>query len=155
MPEAHRREPVPEAHNHEAVPEAHSYDYAILRVVPRVHREEFLNAGVILSCEGEEFLEARIDLDRECLLRMDPGADLPLILKHLDSIQQICAGGPGSGPIGALARRARFHWLTALRSSMIQTSTVHMGFTSGAGATLDHLMAQLVSRGPDRPSPNS
>ncbi|QDV06402.1 hypothetical protein Poly30_19110 [Planctomycetes bacterium Poly30] len=131
------------------MPEAHSYDYAVVRVVPRVHREEFLNAGVILSCEGEDFLEARIDLDRDCLLRMDPGADLPRIEKHLESIVQICAGGPGSGPIGALSRRARYHWLTALRSSMIQTSLSHMGFTEDASATLHRLTRQLVSRDAD------
>lgn len=132
------------------MPEKHSYDYAVVRVVPRVHREEFLNAGVIVSCEGEDFLAARIELDTECLLRMAPDVDLAVVEKHLSSIEQICAGGPGSGPIGCLARRARFHWLTALRSSMIQTSTAHMGFTDDAEATLSKLVRQLVSREPDR-----
>ena len=128
------------------MPGALSYDYAIIRVVPRVEREEFLNVGVLLSAESTDFLEAKVQLDESCLLAMAPGTDVDLVRKHLASIPLICRGGPGSGPIGALKQRPRFHWLTAVRSSMIQTSPVHGGRTSDPAEALQRLFDQHVAR---------
>ncbi|UWX03918.1 DUF3037 domain-containing protein [Pseudoxanthomonas sp. NC8] len=122
-----------------------TYDYAVIRVVPRVEREEFVNVGVILSCERAKFLEARIEVDGARLRALDPDIDLVLVRRHLDAIAAICRGGEAAAPIGLLAPRARFHWLTARRSAIIQTSPVHMGRCGGdLGATLEHLMARMV-----------
>lgn len=123
------------------------YDYAVLRVVPRVEREEFLNVGVILSCEAREVLLAQVELDVRCLLALAPMVDVALVERHLAAIPAICKGGPGTGPIGALPRRARFHWLTATRSALVQTSQVHMGLTDDPAATLERLVARVVRRG--------
>ena len=49
-----------------------------------------------------------------------------------------------AAPIGLLPTRARFHWLTAKRSSIIQTSPVHMGRCGDLPATLEHLMDRMV-----------
>ena len=55
------------------------------------------------------------------------------------------SGGEAAAPIGLLPARARFHWLTAQRSAIIQTSPVHMGRCGGdLGATLEHLMDRMV-----------
>ena len=125
--------------------EADTYDYAVIRVVPRVEREEFVNVGVILSCERTRFLRARIEVDPARLLALDPSIDLELVGRHLAAIAAICAGGEAAAPIGLLPPRARFHWLTAKRSAILQTSPVHMGRCSGdLEATLEHLMAQMV-----------
>lgn len=124
-----------------------TYDYAVIRVVPRVEREEFINVGIILSCPAAKFLEARIELDETRLLALDPQVDLDTVRRHLAAIEVICAGGPGSGPIGQLPQRARFHWLTAKRSSIIQTSPVHLGRCTGAGPSIEHLMARMVRVG--------
>lgn len=123
---------------------ADTYDYAVVRVVPRIEREEFINAGVILSCQKLGFLGARIALDEARLLALAPDVDLELVRRHLAAIPAICAGHADAGPIGALPPRGRFHWLTARRSSIIQTSPVHTGRCGDPEATLDRLLAKLV-----------
>jgi hypothetical protein len=121
-----------------------TYDYCVIRVVPRVEREEFVNVGIILSCPAAKFLQARIEVDEARLLALDPQLDLDTVRRHLGAIEAICAGGPGSGPIGLLPQRARFHWLTAKRSSIIQTSPVHLGRCTQAGNAMEHLMDRMV-----------
>lgn len=120
------------------------YDYAIVRVVPRVEREEFVNVGVILSCQHTGFLQAAIDVDVPRLLALDPAADVDTVKRHLQAIMAICAGDVGCGPIAQLPYRARFHWLTARRSSIIQTSPLHTGRCTDAGAALEHIMDRMV-----------
>ena len=120
------------------------YDYAILRVVPRVEREEFINAGVLLASASGRVLLARVELDRARLLALDPTVDVDLVERQLQAIIAICEGRPGSGPIGELAPRARFHWLTAKRSALIQTSPAHTGRCMDTVHTVDHLMARMV-----------
>ena len=125
-----------------------TYDYAVIRVVPRVERGEFVNAGVIVSCEKTGFLKAAIELDEARVLALDPGIDLETLRRHLAAIQRICEGGPEAGPIGLLPQRARFHWLTAKRSAILQTSPVHMGRCGDMEAVVEHLMARMVRVGP-------
>ncbi|EJE53785.1 Protein of unknown function (DUF3037) [Acidovorax sp. CF316] len=120
------------------------YDYAIVRVVPRVEREEFINAGVILSCQKSGFLQAAIALDEERLLAMDPHVDIDSVRRHLAAIVAICAGDAGCGPIAQLPFRQRFHWLTARRSAIIQTSPAHTGRCADAAAALEHIMDRMV-----------
>ena len=120
------------------------FDYAVVRVVPRVDRGEFLNAGVIVFSSTAAFLGARIELDRERLIALAPGIDLALVEGHLDVIPKVCAGGADAGPIGTLAQRARFHWLVAPRSTIIQTSPVHSGVHHDLSAALEALMDRLV-----------
>jgi hypothetical protein len=121
-----------------------SYDYAIVRVVPRVEREEFINAGVIVSCPAMDYLAARIELNEARLLALDPSIDLDQVRENLASIPAICAGGAGSGPIGRLAPRERFHWLVAPRSTMIQTSSVHTGRCNDPERLLEQLLQKMV-----------
>ena len=125
---------------------AELYDYAIVRVVPRVEREEFINAGAIVSCQRSGYLQAAVELDEARLQALDPHADVDTVQRHLRAIVAICAGLPEGGPIAQLPFRARFHWLTARRSSIIQTSPVHTGLcaSADAGAALDHIMNRMV-----------
>ena len=125
-----------------------TYDYAVIRVVPRVEREEFINAGVIVSCESARLLEAGIELDEDRLRALDPSVDLETVRAHLATIPLICRGGAAAGPIGALPQRARFHWLTAKRSSIIQVSPAHVGRCAEPGSVLEHLLDRLVRLGP-------
>ena len=120
------------------------YDYAVIRVVPRVEREEFINVGVILSCEASRYLEARIELDEARLRALAPDLDIESVSRHLQAGTAICRGGPGTGPIGQLPPRARFHWLTAKRSSILQTSPVHTGKCSDMDAIMEHLLRRMV-----------
>ena len=120
------------------------YDYAVIRVVPRVEREEFINVGVILSCEASRYLEARIELDEARLRALAPDLDIESVNRHLQAISAICRGGAGTGPIGLLPPRARFHWLTAKRSSILQTSPVHTGKCGDMHAIMEHLLQRMV-----------
>jgi hypothetical protein len=123
---------------------AHTYDYAIIRVVPRVERGEMINVGVILSCPDVSFLEARIELDDERLRAFDATLDLDAVRAHLDTIPVTCRGGVEAGPIGALPQRARFHWLVAPRSTIIQMSPVHTGRTDDPSAAIERLLDRMV-----------
>ena len=120
------------------------YDYAVVRVVPRVEREEFINVGVILSCQRTGYLEAAIELDDARLHALDPHADVDTVRRHLRAILAICQGLPEAGPIALLPYRARFHWLTARRSSIIQTSPVHTGLCGDAVSSLGRIMDRMV-----------
>ena len=121
-----------------------TYDYAVIRVVPKVEREEFVNVGVIVSCPAREFLEARIELDEQRLMALDPSLDIETIRSHLATIPVICAGGEEAGPMGKASQRERFHWLTAPRSTVIQTSPVHTGLCDDAANVLEHLLDTMV-----------
>jgi hypothetical protein len=122
----------------------HVYDYALIRVVPRVERGEFVNAGVVISCRAGRFLEARIELDEARLRALDPGVDLDTVRAHLGAFAAVCAGGDAGGPIGRLPARERFRWLTAPRSTIIQTSPVHGGRCDDHATMLERLLATMV-----------
>jgi hypothetical protein len=126
------------------VPALETYDYAVIRVVPRVEREEFINVGVILSCQARQYLAARTELDEHRLHSLAPRLDCDLLNAHLASFTRICVGGADAGPIGQLPQRARFHWLTARRSSMLQTSPVHSGLCRDPESALWQLLQRMV-----------
>ena len=121
-----------------------TFDYATIRLVPRVEREEFFNVGVILSCPAHKFLEARIYLDEEKLKCFAPDAEADAIRHYLDIIPKICAGDAGAGVIGKLTERERFYWLTAQRSTIIQSSPVHTGLTINPAEMLERLFEKMV-----------
>ena len=125
-------------------PEGPWYSYAIVRVVPQVDREEFLNVGIILFARTASYLEAHIEVDEERLLTLAPGIDLEQLRGHLDVFQAIAAGEASGGPAGASSQSERFHWLTAPRSTIIQTSPVHVGWNDDPAAALEELMARMV-----------
>ncbi len=129
-----------------------TYDYAVIRVVPRVERAEFVNVGVIVSCQKYDLLEARIEFDNARLLALDPHLDMDAVRGHLAAIPAICRGGDGAGPIGRLSRRERFDWLTAPRSTMIQTSPVHSGRCADTVTLLEHLLQTMVRSPRARPT---
>jgi hypothetical protein len=128
------------------VPADFTYDYSIIRIVPRVDRGEQINAGIVLSCADIDFLDARIELDERALLALDPGVDLVAVRTNLDVFPVVCRGGADAGPIGLLPPRARFRWLVAPRSTIIQPSPVHTGRTADPGGSLEHLMDRVVRR---------
>jgi hypothetical protein len=123
-----------------------SFDYAVIRVVPRVERGELINAGAIVSCPTQSYLAARIALDAARLRALAPAIDVAEIEAALAVFPLIAAGDPHGGPIAALPRGERFHWLVAPRSAIIQTSPVHTGICDDPAAALDQLIERLVRR---------
>lgn len=126
------------------MPELYKYDYAIIRVVPRVEREEFINAGVILSCQTTNFLDSKIELDEKRLKCFAPFLEIENIKYYLEIIPKICAGEKDAGVIGQLPKRSRFYWLTAVRSTIIQTSSVHSGLCENPESQIDKLIRKYI-----------
>lgn len=125
--------------------EKHLFEYAVIRIVPRVEREEFLNVGVIVYCAKQNFLHALIGVNHHRLqIFCGDELDLHEIEANLDALQRICIGGSSSGPIGRLDMASRFRWLTATRSTVVQSSKVHPGLCTDAGDMLKKLFEQLV-----------
>jgi hypothetical protein len=120
------------------------YSYAVIRAVPRVERGECLNVGVILFVRTSGFLEARIEIDERRLLALAPAVDLALLRGHLDVFQRIAGGDPAAGHLAIQPPSARFHWLTSPRSTMIQTSPVHMGHCDNPEQALEELLDTFV-----------
>jgi len=121
-----------------------SFDYAVVRIVPAVEREEFFNAGVILFCPEQRFLGARVYLDRKKLKAFAPELEPEEMQRRLEGIEKICAGDPSAGTIAQLGERARFHWLIAPRSTMVQVSPTHSGICEEPRSALDRLFYEQV-----------
>lgn len=124
--------------------EHHLFEYAVIRVVPRVEREEFLNIGIILMCTSQRFLELKYILDTERFRVLAGDVDRDLLELNLQAFGRICKGGAQGGTIGLLPVKERFRWITATRSTILQTSKAHAGFCKDAAATMDRLVEELV-----------
>jgi hypothetical protein len=123
------------------------FEYAVIRIVPHVEREEFLNVGIVLYCSNQKFLKTKIELNEDRLRALCNNLDIAELKDHMTSFERICAGGADAGAIGKLSIAERFRWLTAARSTVLQTSKVHPGLCDDAGEMLEHLFNQLVKVG--------
>lgn len=124
--------------------EKHLFEYAVIRVMPRVEREEFVNVGVIVFCNSHKFLEIKFELNEQRLLALHKKLDISEIQDCLHAINRICAGGKEGGAIGEFPIASRFRWLTATRSTIVQSSKVHPGFCADPHKTLQRLFRELV-----------
>ena len=120
------------------------YDFAVLRVVPRVHTGAFANVGVVLHARTAEFLALRAVSSVDALRRLAPGLDPELLARYLASCAAICAGDESAGPVALAPPSERFHWLTAPRSDVLQSSPVHEGVCADPAIELDTLFAAYV-----------
>jgi len=126
------------------MPEKHLFEYAVIRIVPKVEREEFINAGVVLYCAKQKFLQMEFTLDEKRIAALSSQINIAEIHEYLCSFQRICKGGNEGGEIGKLSIAERFRWLTATRSTVVQTSKVHPGLCEDAAEMLQRLYRQLV-----------
>jgi hypothetical protein len=126
------------------MPEQLLFEYAIVRVVPRVEREEFLNVGVVLYCASRKFLKVRFELNKPRIIAFACKLDIAEIEEYLLAFERICNADVKGGAIGKLPPADRFRWLTATRSTVVQTSRVHPGLCSDPNEMLDRMYAQMV-----------
>lgn len=124
--------------------ERYLYEYAVLRVVPRVEREEFINIGVVLFCQPRQFLKVRYELNVDRLKAVFPDLDQEELSAYCRSFASICEGNRKGGSLESMPAAARFRWLTAKRSTILQVSAVHPGFCTDPDETLENLMDKLV-----------
>ena len=124
--------------------EKYLFEYAVIRIVPRVEREEFINTGVVLYCAKQKFLQMQFVLNSARITALSTELSIEDIREYLCAFQRICKGEKAGGEIAKLPIAERFRWLTATRSTVVQTSKVHPGFCDDAGEMLERLYSQLV-----------
>ncbi len=124
--------------------EQHSFEYAVIRVVPKVEREEFFNVGVILYCPSLRFLRSMIHMNEEKLRSLCTKADIELINNNLKAFEAVCNGTATNSPIARMDIASRFRWLTATRSTIVQSSKVHPGLCTDPMAKLNQLFNEMV-----------
>ncbi|MFC4262733.1 DUF3037 domain-containing protein [Ferruginibacter yonginensis] len=125
--------------------EKHLYEYAVIRLVPHVEREEFINVGVVLFCKQQQFLQTIFTNNYQRIQHFCSKIELEETISYFQAFQQICEGTAVNSPISQLPAINRFRWLTANRSTIIQTSKVHPGFCINAGETLQQLFEAYVT----------
>ena len=120
------------------------YEYAFIRFVPRVEREEFINVGVILFSKKNDFLRVKYHLDVKRLEAFNEDIDLKLLGAYLNTWELIARGDSKGGKIAGLDQPSRFRWLTASRSTIIQSSPVHPGLCNDPEKVLGELFEKFV-----------
>jgi hypothetical protein len=120
------------------------FSYAVLRLVPRIERDERINVGVVLFSRPLEYLGAKTGLNDERALVLWPELDVESVRAHLAAVERIAAGDPAGGPIARLDQTARFHWLVAPSSTIIQPSEAHTGLCGDPAEELQKLFVELV-----------
>lgn len=75
---------------------------------------------------------------------MHSEAEYDDVVNNLETQKQIALGNQQCGPIAQLDIPERFRWLTAVRSSIIQSSRPHPGKTCDLDNTFDRLFEELV-----------
>ena len=124
--------------------EKHLYEYAVIRVVPRVEREEFLNVGIILFCKKAKFIKVLCSFNEAKLQLFSADLDLEQLQLNLQAFEKVGHGEKSGGPIGQFDIPSRFRWLTAIRSSAIQTSRPHSGLCDDLEQTAQRLFEEMV-----------
>ena len=120
------------------------YEYAVIRVLPKVEREEFINIGIILFSKKAKYIRTIYKLDAVRLNAFSTELDMVLLEESLKSFEKICVGHKDGGAIAQLDIPERFRWLTAVRSSCIQTSRPHPGFSDNMDKSVEKLFEELV-----------
>jgi hypothetical protein len=78
------------------------------------------------------------------LLMLWPELDIEQVRLNLESFEKIARGAKDGGPIAQFEVAERFRWLTAVRSSVIQTSRPHPGFCDDPEQAAYKLFEELV-----------
>ncbi len=126
------------------MPGKHLFEYAAIRVVPRVEREEFVNVGIVLFCKQQRYLQTLFHLDKDRLHALHPVLDISEVNDYLTAFEKVSKGTKDGGPIAKLDLPSRFRWLTATRSTVVQSSKIHPGMCDDLDAALQKLFTQLV-----------
>jgi hypothetical protein len=124
--------------------EKHLYEYSVIRVLPFVEREEFINVGIILFCKNAKYIKMLFTLNEKKLKLFCKDLDIQQIQLNLQSFEKIANGTDKCGSIAKLDISSRFRWLTAVRSSVIQTSRPHPGMCDDLDETAKRLFEELV-----------
>lgn len=124
--------------------ELNRYEYAVLRYVPRVEREEFINIGLAMMCKRRRWIKVAILLPEGKLKAMCPDTDCCVLSRQLQAFVDIAEGRRKAGPVAQYPVEERFRWISAVKSSVIQTSRPHPGLCEDLEETFERLFKELV-----------
>ena len=124
--------------------ERHLYEYAVIRFVPMVEREEFINVGIVLFSKRCKYLKSLYTINENKLKLFSSELDVSCLKEGLQVFDKICLGNKEGGAIANMDIPDRFRWLTAVKSSCIQVSRPHPGFSADLDRTLERLFEELV-----------
>ena len=116
----------------------------MIRYVPRVEREEFFNIGLIMMCKSRKWMKVVYQLDLDKLESFCAPHSAGDIERQLCTFTMLADADPAAGPMAQLPVEERFRWLTARKSTCLQTSRPHPGKTSDLEATFARLYSDLV-----------
>ncbi len=120
------------------------YEYAVIRLVPKPEREEFLNVGLVMFSKREKYIKVKTHLSTDKMGIFFCETEFEDIIKHLSSFADVANGSNTSSPIAMMEIPERFRWLTAVRSSIIQTSRPHPGIAKDLDEAFERLFIDLV-----------
>jgi len=121
------------------------FEYAVIRVVPKVDREEFLNVGLILFSKRLKTLKIKFEINEQKLKFLCPDLDIEQLELNLLAFEKVCTDKNNRSPISQLEIDEKFRWITAVKSSTLQTSRPHPGYTNDIEKTFTKLYQELVS----------
>ncbi|MEO0895227.1 MAG: DUF3037 domain-containing protein [Bacteroidota bacterium] len=121
------------------------YEYAVIKVMPRVERGECINVGVILYSKRKRFIKMLYKVDEARLTALWEDIDLQELKDYLQAWELISEGDTQGGKIGELGPAERFRWLTAVKSTVLQSSRVHPGMCIDPEKEVQKLFEKFVS----------
>ena len=124
--------------------ELNRYESAVLRYVTLVEREEIINVGLAMMCKRRRWIKVAILLPEGKLCAMCPDADKEALGRQLQAFVDIAEGRRGAGPVAQYPVEERFRWISAVKSSVIQTSRPHPGLCCDLDETFSRLFTELV-----------
>ncbi len=126
------------------MPDKQVFQYAFIRFVPRVERSEFINVGVAVYCKRNRFLKVKFHIDEVRIKALFADANISELSDYLKTWDLISQGKKEGGAIAQLDLSGRFGWLTATRSTIIQSSKVHPGLCVDPDLVLEDLFEKYV-----------
>ncbi|MBT30392.1 MAG: hypothetical protein CMO01_12095 [Thalassobius sp.] len=121
-----------------------TYEYAVIRLVPKVEREEFINIGVMIFSKPKRYIGIKYKIDEKKVKAFSEDLDIDTITSYLKAWEDVCEGAPKGGSIGEFDMASRFRWLTASRSTIIQSSKTHIGMCTNPAEVLQDLYEYYV-----------
>lgn len=111
-----------------------AYDYAYIRALPHPHLPCGETVAAVLHARRIGLL-AVATADADAVAARWTGLDARLLARYLDALVALAHGA--DSPIGRLPPSERFHFLTAVRSTVLQPGEVRTGLEADpAGAFL-------------------
>ena len=115
-----------------------AYDYAYIRALPHPHLPCGETVAAVLHARRIGLL-AIATADAGAVAARWTGIDAGLLERYLDALVALARGG--DTPIGRLPPSERFHFLTAVRSTVLQPGDVRTGLDDDPAAAFVRIAA--------------